>query len=443
MSDTISNSGDATDITIACQTVVEDCLAGRIELIAVPDNLRAIGITPEAAQDYVEQITQRIGEKKRGIVHDDLEGSREATPEGLSEEDREEFRRQREELIEEANRRNEREIQQRASETAAWAVLTAKLASLRSPGLSNSPAEELAAMLNLSSSTTPSGTLSNTLLSRAPHLAKLTASSGDSHLDETWRLRQLFTGEKAVDAIVDVMQQQQLDEPIPRSIWRDIIQDRFVNFEKLYASMDVGYDHQDELKDFLSGYAIVKKDQASAKRPVQTEAEWIRVFAAWMGGVCLLYPHRDSELKEYRKVVMELFRAVPNRPSIAIRFDLDVRDRYAKRPFHMDNRSFLNVPLFSQMVFGTSIPSGSKRPSGSLSGFSPTKRANVPCVNWNKGFCQDSELCPNHRLHGKCCECGGGHRAKDNPECQAALQTRARERGIDDVRASAIGKRRA
>jgi len=107
------------------------------------------------------------------------------------------------------------------------------------------------------------------------------------HLDETWKLRQLFTAEK-VDAIVDLMQQQQLDEPIPRSIWRDIIQDRFVNFEKLYASMDLGYDHQDELKDFLGGYAIVKKDQASAKRSVQTEAEWIRVFGAWMAGVTLL-----------------------------------------------------------------------------------------------------------------------------------------------------------
>jgi len=52
MSETICNYADAMDITIACQTVVEDCLAGRIELIAVPNNLRRIGITPEAALDY-------------------------------------------------------------------------------------------------------------------------------------------------------------------------------------------------------------------------------------------------------------------------------------------------------------------------------------------------------------------------------------------------------
>ena len=76
-----------------------------------------------------------------------------------------------------------------------------------------------------------------------------------------------------------------------------------------------------------------------------------------MEGVCLLYLRCVTELQEYRKVVMELFRAVPNRPSIAIRFDLDVRDRYAKRPFHMDDRSQLNVPLISQMLFGMSSPS--------------------------------------------------------------------------------------
>ena len=169
---------------------------------------------------------------------------------------------------------------------------------------------------------------------------------------------------------------------------------------------------------------------------ILAEAKWIQVFVAWMEGVCLLYPHRDLALKEYQKVVMELFWAVPNRPSIAIQFDHDIWDRYAKRPFCMDDRSLLNAPLFSQMVFGMSIPSGSKRPSGLSSGFSPTKCASVPCINWNKGFCQDSELCLNHRLHGKCCECGSGHRAKDNPECQAALQTR-------DVRVSAISKRRA
>jgi hypothetical protein len=79
-----------------------------------------------------------------------------------------------------------------------------------------------------------------------------------------------------------------------------------------------------------------------------------------MEGVGLLYPDRIMELQEYCKVVMELFRAVLSRPSIAICFDLNVQDRYAKQPFHMDNRSQLNILLLSQMLFSMSSPSGPK-----------------------------------------------------------------------------------
>ena len=165
--------------------------------------------------------------------------------------------------------------QQCVSEAAAWMVLASKLWLLRLQEISNNPVEQLTVILNISSPMTGSSSLLSTLLFQAPHLAKLAASSGDLHLDETWKLQQLFTAEKADNVIVDVILQQQLDKPIPHSIWYEIIQDQFVNFKKFYVSMDLGYDHQDELKDFTGVYAIIKKDQASVKRAVQTEAEWI------------------------------------------------------------------------------------------------------------------------------------------------------------------------
>lgn len=161
-----------------------------------------------------------------------------------------------------------------------------------------------------------------------------------------------------------------------------------------------------------------------------------------MGGVALLYLHHVSELQEYWKVVMELFHVVLNWHSIAIQFDLDVWDHYAKWPFHMDDQSQLNIPLLSQMLFSLSSLSSSKWPTGSFFNSSPSKCATVPCINWNKGFCQGSDICPNCCVHGKCCECEGGHRAKDDLECQASLQTCSRERAVDDGRASSSGKRR-
>jgi hypothetical protein len=451
---TNDNSDVIRQRTTACQQVIEDCLAGKFVASEVPDKLKDIGISSSEAEDYVEQLEQRMEERRsfENEPEDEQAGegirdfrSRENTPEGLDDEERAVFRQRRDELYEEARRRKEALDRRQAVDAAAWALLRAKLSSIQVPSVPatrGSTQAQLAALLGLGSPP-PSGVLSSTLLAGAPHLAKLSSSSADPHVERTFKLRQLYATEKAIDAIVDLMQQQVLDEPIPRTLWRDIIQDRFVNFEKLHASMELGYDHQDELKDFHGGFAIVKKDQIQAKRAVRSEAEWIRVFGAWEAGVVLLYPHRASELLKYRKIVMDLFRAIPSQPGIAIRFDMDVRDRYAKHPFRMDDRSHLDIPLFSQMLFSSSSGPSNKRPSVTSSSMSSSKRATVPCLNWNKGFCQDSDLCPNRRLHGKCSECGGNHRAKDNSECQVALQARSRERATDDGRAGPSSRRRA
>ena len=54
------------------------------------------------------------------------------------------------------------------------------------------------------------------VLTIAPHLAKLNkANSLDDHLHKTWELHQAFSSEKAVEPIIDLMQCQQLQEPIP------------------------------------------------------------------------------------------------------------------------------------------------------------------------------------------------------------------------------------
>jgi len=63
------------------------------------------------------------------------------------------------------------------------------------------------------------------------------------------------------------MQFQPLDQPLPWSIWKLIIQDQYVNFKKLFAVTDPSYDHNDEAKDFGNGFALVKKDYAIAKSP--------------------------------------------------------------------------------------------------------------------------------------------------------------------------------
>jgi hypothetical protein len=166
--------------------------------------------------------------------------------------------------------------------------------------------------------------------------------------------------------------------------------------------MDRGYSHQDEPKEFAGGFSLVKKDHYSARKPVRNEADWSRVFHAWKEGVCLLYPNCSQELQGYYEMVINLFCTAPSDPSVAINFDVEARDRYSRSPYHMDDRSRLNVPLLMQMFC--------KRNTTDQTYIS-SKRAAVPCQNWSLGLCADP--CAYRHKHGTCSECGSGHRARD------------------------------
>lgn len=154
-------------------------------------------------------------------------------------------------------------------------------------------------------------------------------------------LRHLFVSDKDVDAIVDALQAHTVREPFTHSIWCLIVQDRYVEFEKLLASLGSASQQQDEAKDFVPGFAIIRKDQLTARRPLRSESDWTRCFDAWSTGVARIYPHRKGELSRYREMVIEMFRASEPSIDFPIRFDKEARERYYKAPFELDDRSRL------------------------------------------------------------------------------------------------------
>ena len=95
------------------------------------------------------------------------------------------------------------------------------------------------------------------------------------------------------------MRAQNLSQPLPHSIWKIIIEDRYIDLPKLCASMDPGYDPNDDPKDFGGGYTLIKKDHLVAKRPICTKSDCICVFTGWESGVTILYPYRKAELLGY------------------------------------------------------------------------------------------------------------------------------------------------
>ena len=429
MTNVIETAEATRQHTEAFETIILDVVEGQLPLQEFAKHLQDAGASPVEGEDYLQQLTQQLEQQRKGKEKERQpnaqpgeQGIQESTPEGLSETEAVEFHTRREALLEEVHIR-EAADRRTAVDTAAWAVLNAKLSRLVSPQGSDEAtsllsANDLAKLLGIKCLAPQS--LPASVLALAPHLAELSTSAiSDPHIEETWKLWQAIGTDKTINSLINLMQVQPLTDPIPHSIWRSIIQDHFVNFEKLFASMDQGYDHNDEPRDFGRGYALVKKEQASAKRSLQSESDWAQVFGAWSSAVILVYCHCSSELQAYHRMVTDLFRAVPHDPSIAIAFDLEARDRYVKSPFCMDDRSQLNVPLLAHMFQSTSL-SVKKRSNPTPLSSSPSKCSLVPCRNWNMGLCDSP--CLNGCRHGICCECEGQHQAKDELVCDTLLQ---------------------
>jgi hypothetical protein len=391
----------------AFRRIFDEVERGRLDATSLSLRLQEAGASPDEAKDYLDQLQGSISRQQR-----------DKSPEHPSDE---------------AGNQDEPNISPHQSADAImWAQFRQQLADItggiQGEGSSTGPSIGLGDLAKILEFARPRSTvIPPDVLAEAPHLQDyLKTSQAEGHLEQTWKLRQTYATEKATDAIIDLMQQQPMSDPLPRSIWKDIIQDKYVDFEKLYAGMGRGYDHDDEPKDFGGGYSIVKKDHFRAKKPVQTESEWTRIARAWKQGVELLYPHRKSELATYMEIIEELFRAAPKTPSVAICVDVEARDRYSKHPYRMDDRNQLHSSILAQMFKASPAPANTgKRRDSSPS--APNKKPRTVCRNWNLGFCNDGE-CPYQRAH-VCHECGEAHRAKDREECFGKLKKRRRPAG--------------
>jgi hypothetical protein len=387
--------------------LLDEVYDGRLDANSLTHQLQVAGASPDEAKDYLEQFRSNPRHHPR-----------DKTP-GNSQHD-------------DGNHDEPNLDPDQTAEAVAWAQFRQKLSEVAGEHVSVAPSHpiglgDLAKIFDLAR---PRATvIPPNVLAEAPHLQEyLGATQSEGHLEQTWKLRQTYATEKAMDAIVDLMQRQPIPEPLPRSIWKDIVLDKYVDFEKLHAGMDRGYDHDDEPKDFGSGYSIVKKDHYRAKKPVQSESDWIRVARCWKQGVELLYPHRKSELTTYMEIIDELFRAAPRSPSVAICIDVEARDRYAKRPYRMDDRNQLQSSILAQMFRATPSTSSNLGKRRGSSPPAPGKKPYTICRNWNLGYCNDDE-CPYQRTHGLCYECGGSHRAKDRDECLEKFRRRRRQAG--------------
>ena len=390
------------------EAIVAQACRDNIDGATVQAQLQALGVSAAEADDVLDQIIQQ---RERGTGPD-------APPDDPTDE---------------PNRDNSNSV-----DAVAWALFQGKLDAAREVSSRNASAARnlLQSVLGSKQATSSTSGIPASVLAGAPFLAKLeSVSSSDPHLAETLRLRKIYRIEKATDSIIDQVEgNPSLEEPISRAMWKDILADKYISFEKLLGELEYGFEHEDNAKELYGEIVIVKREGTSRKKVIRTEAEWLRVMGVWSSAVKLVFPHRESELTGYKKLILDIFRSCPNDPLTAISVDQMVRERYSQAPFHLDHRDQMQVPL---MRFLHSPPSPSKRQQSSGSGSRPNKRAEVICENWNLNRC--SSPCVNRRRHDICSECGEPHRASNSVDCIGALLSRRRERGTGSGSKSSDG----
>ncbi|KAJ3753484.1 hypothetical protein EV360DRAFT_25860, partial [Lentinula raphanica] len=134
------------------------------------------------------------------------------------------------------------------------------------------------------------------------------------------------------------------------------------------------------------------------------------------------YPHRSAELSSFGAEISNLFRNFAHDPSIPIRTDNEVRERYHKNPFRLDDSSRIQATVLA-LVHRSSMGGKNKRSSDSSTSGRASKRiTGAICLNWNTSRCDDP--CANGRRHGICSVCGGKHRAFDSGDCKGEFLAR-------------------
>ena len=326
----------------------------------------------------------------------------------------------------------DQEMQVKTIEEAAWASVRSQLEAAIPATPSRFPSNILERiMLELFGQESPSSTsLSKSVLAVTPHLADddgTVFKSEDPYLSETQKCKVAYAGQKPFENLLIKAQGRKVREPIANSIWRLVILDKYVDFEKLYATLDPSYNLQDEAEELNDRFTPLERNSISTKRSVCTEAEWMRLYDVWVEAVLHFYPHRRAELSSYRELIISMFLATLS-PFQAIKYDCDFRERYARQPYHLDSiKDVLPFPLLLRLL-SYAEPSFSsfgnkKRPGDNLEGPRKRSRSKTICYNWNLGTCE-GDTCRFGRRHNECSECNGFHRAKDKSKCYAAFNQR-------------------
>ena len=230
----------------ACERLVDEAIERDMGATWLGDSLKAIGLRSVEARDYIEEYGQRMEIRRAKARQPDTH---------------EEPVTEAAEPVDEQGNRDD------AVEEAAWAALRSKLEMADHDMSSGSRTDFLDRMFEfLGQETSSSSSLSKSVIAVAPHLADDQDSVfDDAYLNETLKCKSAFANQKPFENLIIKAQGRRVLEPIANSIWKLVILDKYVDFEKLYATLDPGYNPNDEAKEINEKFTLLEKNSISSR----------------------------------------------------------------------------------------------------------------------------------------------------------------------------------
>lgn len=216
---------------------------------------------------------------------------------------------------------------------------------------------------------------------------------------------------------------------VPVKEWQAILKNGYVDYSSIFSFIHTDIQPSNRESVSLGSGFRIEQDHSSISKGSHarlTSGQWIIAHNHASAAVCIAYPGRERELKEYGKHITNKFATTTN-DSFVLAYDEHVRRNYSvKNEFTLDQfDKFIELNMSYAtpygVGFGRVIDKGkggsSSVPSGG-SGSRPTKRTKSDsslevCRNYNEGKCKRGSSCT--RIH--ICSvsgCGSKHRALDH-----------------------------
>ncbi|KIP09230.1 hypothetical protein PHLGIDRAFT_22995 [Phlebiopsis gigantea 11061_1 CR5-6] len=189
---------------------------------------------------------------------------------------------------------------------------------------------------------------------------------------------------------------------IPDALWGDVIANRYVDLDKIFASL-YSIDG-DSSERFRIGELDLVTHTPRSTRKISEHGDWTITWVIYQDAVTFLYPHREKELREYYNFVTGLFRSLAAGERMrAINYDRAVRSEVGRSNSKLLNEATNLSHMYTQHIHaaGASASTAAGQPN-------PAKRSRnsrnaEPCHRWNEGKCSRGTDC---RYKHACNKCG-------------------------------------